>query len=107
MARSLTSFENIALTLIFEYMGEGRYNRTSDEYIDIARRLPPLKVLHYAINQRLEKIAESSKAPYEICRFRAGDKIVRYEPFPTSISIETIRSALVISGMRQLKREFA
>lgn len=103
MARFPTSIENIALDLIFESMGESRSNRTFDDYMRIASELPPLKTLHHSVNQRLTKIAETGAAPYEICRFRAGDEIIRSEPFPTSISIETIRTALVVSGMRQPK----
>ena len=101
MARFPTSLENIALNLIFDFMGERRINRTFGEDMKIAAALPPLKVLHSAVNQRLSKIAATGTAPYEICRFRPGDKIVEYEPFPTSISIQTIRTALIVSGMRQ------
>lgn len=103
MARFPTSIENIALDLIFEYMGESRSNRTFDDYMRIASELPPLKTLHHIVNQQLAKIAEAGAAPYEICRFRAGDKIIRYEPFPTSISIQTICTALIVSGMRRPK----
>ena len=63
-------------------MGESRSNRTFDDYMRIASELPPLKSLHHIVNQQLAKIAEAGAAPYEICRFRAGDKIIRYEPFP-------------------------
>ena len=102
MARFPTSIENIALALIFESMGESRSNRTFDDYLRIASELPPLKTLHHIVNQQLAKIVEAG-APDEICRFRAGDKIIRYEPFPTSISIQTIRTALIVSGMRRPK----
>jgi hypothetical protein len=103
MPRFPTSIENVALNLIFECMGESRWNRTFDDYMRIASTLPPLKILHYIVNQRLAEIAKTGAAPYEICRFRAGDNIIHYEPFPTSISIQTIRTALVVSGMRRPK----
>jgi hypothetical protein len=99
-----TPIENIALNLAFEYAGEYRYNRTSDEYMRIAANLPPLKVLHYHVNERLKEIQESGSAPYQICRFRAGDKRVVYEDYPTSISIEVLRTALNKSGMRVPRR---
>jgi hypothetical protein len=80
-----------------------RIRRARTEIMGIASELPPLKMLHHIVNQQLAKIAEAGAAPYEICRFRAGDKIIRYEPFPTSISIQTIRTALIVSGMRRPK----
>jgi hypothetical protein len=100
----LTPIENIALDLIFAYMGEARENRTSDEYMRIASSLPPLKVLHYQVNTRLQEIQKSGTAPYQICRFRAGDTRIVYEEFPTAISIEVIRTALTKSGMRMCRR---
>jgi hypothetical protein len=103
MARFPTPIENIALELIFCFMRERRVNRTFDEYMGIAARLPPLKTLHYEVNRLLAIIAERGVAPYEICRFRAGDEVIRFEPFPTSISIQSIRNALVVSGMREPK----
>jgi len=74
MSHSLTSKENIALNLIFEWLGESRINRTFDEYAEIASRLPKLEALHAHVNQRLREIAETGSAPYEICYFRAGDR---------------------------------
>jgi hypothetical protein len=80
-----------------------RIRRARTEIMGIASELPPLKTLHHIVNQQLAKIAEAGAPPYEICRFRAGDEIIRYEPFPTSISIQTIRTALIVSGMRRPK----
>ena len=102
MTHSLTSTENIVLNLIFEWLGEFRYNRSFNEYMEIAWRLPKLAALHAYVNQRLREIA--GKAPYEICRFRAGDTFVKYEPYPQSLSITVVRTALVKSGMRELKK---
>ena len=101
MAPSLTSVDNIAVSLVFAYMNEERYNRTYDDYMRIASALPPLKVLHYELNQLLTRRLEHYGPPYEICRFRAGDERYSFESFPTSISIETIRTALIKSGMRE------
>ena len=101
---ALTSVENIALKLVFAFMQQGQYNRTIEDYMRIASELPPLKVLHYEVNRLLARGLERNGPPYEICRFKAGDKRYSFEPFPTSISIETIRSALVKSGMRESRR---
>jgi len=38
----LTSKENIALDLAFEWLGESRVNRTMEEYREIASRIPNL-----------------------------------------------------------------
>jgi hypothetical protein len=98
-----TPAENIALNLIFEWPKESRFNRSLDEYIAIARCLPKLEALHAYVNQRLSELAEAGYAPYEICAFKTGDQYYEYKKFPTSLSKETVRKALVKSGMRQLQ----
>ena len=42
-----TPIQQIALNLTFAVMGERRINRTYDEYMAIAARLPALKVLTF------------------------------------------------------------
>jgi hypothetical protein len=101
MRRFPTPIENIVLNAVFHLMDEERFDRTHEEYEQIKKRLPPLKVLHGKINDMLSKIAAEGTAPYEICRFKAGDKRYRYEPFPTSVSLETVRTALDVGGMRK------
>lgn len=99
----LTHIENIALDLVFEAVNEERINRTAFDYLGIAVMLPPLDDLHHMVNQQLrQRICSSSYSVREICRFKAGDRVIKYEPYPRSISRETIRSALVLSGMRQV-----
>ena len=98
-----TPLENIALNLVFECADKFRNNRTADEYMRIAAKLPPLKVLHHYVNKRLEEIQRSGNAP-QICRFRAGDKRIVYEDYPRSLSIEVLRTALNKSGMRVPRR---
>ena len=100
MNRFPTSAENIALHLIFERMRESQYDRTKEEYDAIIEKLPPIKVLHAYVNDRLQEIADAGSAPYQICHFKPGDRYIRYEDFPESVSIETVRSALVKIGMR-------
>jgi hypothetical protein len=107
----LTPQESIALDLIFACMGEPRINRTLDAYMNIAARAPKLAALHAEINRYLQKIAASGYAPFEICTFKGSspgrecDRYYRYEKFPTSMSMETIRRAWVKSGMRELQRQ--
>ena len=97
-----TPIQDIALNLVFDEMGECRFNRTYQAYMDIAARLPPLKVLVHKINKRLQRLHKTHNGRLaEICRFKAGDERISYEPFPTKISYETLRAALVISGMRE------
>jgi hypothetical protein len=43
MNKFLTSKENVAIELIFELMGQYRYNRSHDGYLAIAARLPRLR----------------------------------------------------------------
>src|SRR5271166_6089305 len=100
-----TQIQDIALNLAFAVMREGRINRSYDEYMAIAARLPPLKVLTFKINQQLKQIhkcdgCDGIRLP-EICRFKAGDQQVDFEPYPKEISYETVRAALEHSGMRQ------
>jgi hypothetical protein len=95
-----TPREELALNMIFNLIGESRYNRTYDEYMVIAARLPPLKVLHGKINDGLLEMAIAGAIPNRICHFKMGDRYPRYEEFPISLSLETVRSALTKIGMR-------
>ena len=89
-----TSKENIAIELIFELLKETRFNRTLQEYCAIGARLPKIEEAFVYVNSRLEKLANDGLAPYEICYFKKGDVGHFYEPFPTSLSRETIRKAI-------------
>jgi len=53
------------------------------------------------VNQRLREMAEAGFAPYQICYFKVGDRYPWYEDFPTSLSMETVRTALLKMGMPQ------
>src|SRR5947207_7349600 len=99
-----TPIQDLALSLTFVAMGERRFNRSYDEYMAIAAKLPPLKVLLFKINQllqQLHKCTNECNGVLQLCRFKAGDKIIKYEPYPKSISYETLREALAILGMRE------
>ena len=92
-----TPIQDIALNLIFAAMGEGRINRTYDQYMAIAARLPPLKILTFKVNQLLQQLHECDgcngfRLP-ELCRFKAGDQRVVFEPYPKRVSYETVRAS--------------
>jgi hypothetical protein len=102
-----TPIQDIALNLAFAVLGERRLNRTYSEYMTIAAKLPPLKVLTFKINEFLRQLNKCDgcngvRLP-ELCRFRAGDQRVVFEPYPNHISYETVRTALEISGMREAR----
>jgi hypothetical protein len=102
-----TPIQNIALNLIFAVVEEKQFNRRYSEYMAIAAKLPPLKVLTFKTNELLRQLHKCDgcngvQLP-ELCRFRAGDERITYEPYPKYISYETVRTALEISGMRQAR----
>jgi hypothetical protein len=100
-----TPIQDIALNLIFAAMREGRINRTYDEYMAIAAKLLPLKVLTSKINRFLREIHKCNGSGGvllpQLCRFKGGDERVIYEPYPQRISYETVRKALDVARMRQ------
>jgi hypothetical protein len=100
---NFTAKQNYALSLIFDLIGESRYNRTLEEYAEIASRLPPLKVLHNQVNEKAAYNA--AKWPDSLStNFKAGDRYPYYETLPKALSIETIRAALTNSGMVQPRK---
>lgn len=105
MNQSLTVVERLALNLAFMTKGEWWGDRTTEDYIRIARSFPRLRILHSEINALLAHCHAMGCLPYsEICIFRRGDRKARYVPVPTSISIETIRRAMNKSKMRIPRR---
>jgi len=94
MSAFLTAAENIVIDLMCEWIGESRFNRTIDEYIAMRQKVPKIAAVHAYITQRLKEIADRGTAPYQICRFRAGDKKIKYEPYPRRLSIEVVRTAV-------------
>jgi len=104
MYRSPRPLEELALDLLFESYGEDRYGRSSEDYARLSALVPSLKEAHFRVNERLQQENSSGQQRWRsICRFKAGDISPRYEPFPTSISIDTIRNALNYSGFRVAK----
>jgi hypothetical protein len=104
MNRFPTPKENIVLDLLFEWLRESRFNRTMQEYIAIAARVPKTEAVHAYVNQRLREMATGGFAPYQICYFKAKDRHPWYAPFPTSLSIETVRTTLKKFGLPELRR---
>ena len=104
-----TPIQNIALNLVFAVLGEHRFNRTYDEYMNIAAKLPPLKRLTFEVNTLLQQLHECNGCNEallpQLCRFKAGDQRITYELYPKSISSQTVRTALQISGMREPRWE--
>jgi hypothetical protein len=49
-------------------------------------------------------MADAGNAPYQICYFKNEDRYPWCADFPTSISIETVRTALKKSGMLELRK---
>jgi hypothetical protein len=94
MTLVLTSKENIAINLLFEWLGEERYNRTIEEYAEIATRVPKLEAIYVYVNERLAQITATGTQPYQICYFKVGDRHHWYADYPSSLSRETVRSAV-------------
>lgn len=89
-----TSKENIVIELIFAFIGESRINRTMQEYFEIEAKLPKIEAAFVYVNSHLAELEKQGRAPYEICYFKKGDVGHFYQPFPTSLSRETVRKAL-------------
>jgi hypothetical protein len=104
MYRPARPVEELAIDLLLVSLGEHRYNRSPQEYVYLASIIPPLKQAHYLVNERLRELKEAGIRPYEICYFKPGDLMPHYAPFPTSISIETLRNGLIALGFRIPKR---
>jgi hypothetical protein len=106
MYRPARPLEELALDLLFESYGEDRYNRSTEDYARLIALVPRLKKAHFRVNKTLQAELSSGQQRWSaIVRFKAGDAAPRYEPFPNSISIDTIRNALNYSGFRAPKRK--
>jgi hypothetical protein len=108
-ADAITQIQSFAMELLFRALGINPYNRTSEEYEEIMSDMPKsLKVLHGIVNDELARYSQTEEfKSRQFCRFKAGDTIVRYESFPTSISVETTRQALTNFGWREPRKRAA
>src|SRR5689334_14988439 len=101
MSARPTAVQSFVMKVLYEILGVDPINRTPEEYQQIAARIPKhLKVVHWLINDYLKNHPVSEFSCTQFTRFRAGDKVVRFESYPTSISPETVRSALKAYGWR-------
>jgi hypothetical protein len=98
-----TSSERIVIDILMEWLGESSLNRTPQEYITIAQKVPKPAAVHAYVNQRLAEIAATNSAPYRICHFKCGDRYVWFAEFPKSVSLETVRTAINKFGVPQLR----
>src|SRR5262249_32737277 len=80
----------VAEAVVFEPVSGARFTENREKYREFDQ-----------INDRLREIDAKGEAPYEINRFRAGDQYSKNEPFPVSVSLETVRNALTVAGMRK------
>lgn len=102
--KDLTQIQWFALKILFQALGINPYARPFVETINSIPR--SLKRVHYLVNTELARYSKTEEFQHmEFCRFRAGDKVCKYEKYPTTISRETIRQALVNSGWWPPKTE--
>ena len=105
MARP-TAIQSFAMKVLYAALGIDPINRTDNEYQQIKARIPKrLKVVHALINDYLKEHKVTDFSCPQFCRFKAGDKKIHYESYPTSISIEVIRQALIVYGWRESRTE--
>jgi hypothetical protein len=104
MAQFLTQVQDKVLDLVFEVMGESRINRSYEDYMAIAAKLPGLKILHHLVNERLQEKHKAGEMP-KFYRKRWPGPVV-YDRYPDKISIETLRAALTLSAMRQKRHRW-
>lgn len=106
MKSDMTSAERNALSLVLETVGEGRTARTYAEFLRIAKKLPgKLEPIVHEVNQLLQQIHDKDPRLSQvecICTFKSGDLKPVYKTFYRTISRETIRKALVKSGMWEI-----
>ncbi|MGY4615475.1 hypothetical protein ACVWZ4_000702 [Bradyrhizobium sp. USDA 4472] len=96
--------EELAVDLLFEAFGEHRYDRSQREYEHLISLIPPLKEAIYLVNRRLQELNEKGQQRFSvICYFRPGDLAPRYMPFPSKISLDTLRKGLITLGFRKPK----
>jgi hypothetical protein len=93
--------EELAVDLLLETFGEHRFNRSAEAYRRLCALVPPLKEAHYRTNRRLKQLHDAGKLKDRaLCYYKPGDLKPRYESYPTSISVETLRKGLAAAGLR-------
>lgn len=100
MAYFPTPVQDIVISFIYEWLRESRVNRAIDEYREILARFPTVEAAHSYVNQRLQEIAKSGEKMWPIHYGRPGRGYIK--PYPTSVSMETVRTAFIVHGVREL-----
>lgn len=104
----LTTQENLIVSVIFRILGESRFNRTLAEYASVAARVPAQKILLYLINRALEDMAIAGYS-WEYCEVWTNKKTnmrsYKFVGAPIKVGRETLRTAWVKSGMRDLQKQ--
>lgn len=95
-----TPVQDIIISFIYEWLGESRVNRTMDEYREILSRFPTVEAAHVYVNQRLKEIEKSGAKMWPTYYGRPGRGYIK--PYPTSVSMETVRTAYIVHGVREL-----
>jgi hypothetical protein len=104
----ITENQSFAINLLYRALcvrPSGRW----EEFEEIAKMIPKsLKAVHALIEDELARYAITDEfKTAERCRFKAHDTITRFERYPTRISIETVRQALINYGWRPPRRSAA
>lgn len=97
--------QEFGVDLLLETFEEHRFNRSPKDYERLIALIPPLKQAYYLANRRLDELHKAGQLKERlICHFKAGDLKPRYEAYPKTISMETLRQGLATVGLRMPKR---
>jgi hypothetical protein len=101
----ITQIQQFALEMLFRALKVNVHDRTMAEYVEISQLIPAsMKVVTSIINNELARYSQTEEFKRrEFTRFTSGDKIVHYERYPTTVSLETVRKALINSRWRELQ----
>ena len=104
----ITEDQTLVMNLLYRALGRNPHSGWVAWEI-IAGRIPKaLKVAHALVNDELARLWRRGELDNaKRCRFKAGHRTIRYESYPTSLSIETVRLALINHGLRLPHRRAA
>jgi len=92
--------EVIILSILHEIYNPTGKELSLREFIEIADKLPPLKVIHGQINDWLKKRPVETGINGTVLYLNAGDLQHRTAQYPRAVSLEAVRTALENSGFR-------
>jgi hypothetical protein len=104
----ITENQSLINSLLYRASGVKCSGR-GEEFATIAKLIAKgLKRVHGLINDELARCWRSGELESaQRCRFKADHRIIRYEAYPKSLSIETVRQALINYGWRMPRRRAA